>query len=74
MMYEVDMEQFSNNAHTRLRERAFTIWEEAGGDVREGYTLWHKLRPMLSHHAFPAPTSDKTGASGKAAPAAAKQG
>ena len=42
------MEQLSNNAHTRLRERAFTIWEEAGGNVSEGYTLWHKLRPMLA--------------------------
>ncbi len=42
------MEQLSNNAYTRLRERAFTIWEEAGGNVSEGYSLWHKLRPMLS--------------------------
>jgi hypothetical protein len=43
------MEQLDNNAHTRLRERAFTIWEEAGGDIHEGYSLWHKLRPMLPH-------------------------
>jgi hypothetical protein len=42
------MEQLNNNAHTRLRERAFTIWEEAGGNVSEGYSLWHKLRPLLS--------------------------
>jgi hypothetical protein len=42
------MEQLDNNAHIRLRERAFTIWEEAGGNVSEGYSLWHKLRPMLS--------------------------
>jgi hypothetical protein len=47
------MEQLNNNAHTRLRERAFTIWEEAGGDVHEGYSLWHKLRPMLPHRDFP---------------------
>jgi hypothetical protein len=42
------MGQLTNNAHTRLRERAFTIWEEAGGNISEGYSLWHKLRPLLS--------------------------
>lgn len=67
------MEQLSNNAHTRLRERAFTIWEEAGGDVREGYTLWHKLRPMLSHRPLPGLTP-AAGAGGKAQSAKAKQG
>jgi len=45
---EVTMEQVSNNAHDRLRERAFTIWEEAGGDESEGFRMWHKLRPLLS--------------------------
>jgi hypothetical protein len=71
------MEQLSNNAHTRLRERAFTIWEEAGGDVREGYSLWHKLRPMLSHRDFPAlpsTASDMTTARDKARPAKAGHG
>lgn len=46
------MEQLDNNAHTRLRERAFTIWEEAGGNVHEGYALWHKFRPMLFSQAL----------------------
>jgi hypothetical protein len=50
------MEQLSNNAHTRVREREFTIWEEAGGNVSEEYSLWHKLRPMLSYRDFPALT------------------
>jgi hypothetical protein len=54
------MGQLSNNAHTRLRERAFTIWEEAGGNVSEGYSLWHKLRPMLSRpeERLPSPRSE----------------
>jgi hypothetical protein len=51
------MEQLSNNAYTRLRERAFIIWEQAGGDASEEYSLWHKLRPMLSHRGFRGMTS-----------------
>jgi hypothetical protein len=50
------MEQLSNSAHDRLREREFTIWEEAGGDVSEGFRMWHKLRPLLSHHSTPEPS------------------
>lgn len=47
------MKQCSNTAHSRLGERAFTIWEEAGGDDSEGFRLWHKLRPLLSQKDFP---------------------
>lgn len=43
------MDQLGNNALTRLRERAFTIQEEANGDVSEEFRMWHKLRPMLLH-------------------------
>ncbi len=42
------MEQMSNNALDRVREREFTIWEEAGGDESEGFRMWHKLRPILT--------------------------
>lgn len=47
------MKQRSNTAHSRLGERAFTIWEEAGGNDSEGFRLWHKLRPLLSPQDFP---------------------
>ncbi len=41
------MEQFSSNAHARMRERAYTIWEEAGADASAVYGMWHRLRPIL---------------------------
>ena len=47
------MKQRSNTAHSRLGERAFAIWQEAGGDDSEGFRLWHKLRPLLSQKDFP---------------------
>jgi hypothetical protein len=36
-----------NSADTRIRERLFVMWEEAGGDPEAAYHLWHKMRPML---------------------------
>ncbi len=36
-----------NSIDSRMRERIFTMWEEAGGDPHSAYRLWHKLRPML---------------------------
>jgi len=47
------MRQLGNNALERIREREFTIWEEAGGDESEGFRMWHKLRPMLSRLSTP---------------------
>lgn len=40
------MNETSNTAQERLRERAFTLWEEAGKDVHDAYQLWHKLRSL----------------------------
>jgi hypothetical protein len=71
------MEQLSNNAYTRLRERAFTIWEEAGGNESEGFMMWHRLRPMLPHRHFPAPAPTASGmevAYGAARPAKEQRG
>ncbi|WP_297368178.1 hypothetical protein [Acidocella sp.] len=48
------MEQLHYDAHSRMREREFTIWEEAGTDAMERYALWHKLRPLLASHTTPA--------------------
>lgn len=69
LMHEVFMEQLTNNAYTRLRERAFTIWEEAGGNESEGFRLWHRLRPMLPHRDFPelTPTASDMVVAGTAA-------
>ena len=36
-----------NSADSRMRERIFVMWEEAGGNPVSAYRLWHKIRPML---------------------------
>lgn len=37
-----------NNASSRMGERLFVLWEEAGGDPDAAYQLWHKVRPLLA--------------------------
>ncbi len=36
------------DSKARLRERAYTMWEEAGDDESLSYNLWHKLRRLLA--------------------------
>ncbi len=69
------MEQFNNSAHARLRERAYTIWEEAGKDASEVYGVWHRLRPILYRDA-PAhtPTAKGMALADEPKPAAARPG
>lgn len=48
------MERMTHDAQERLRERAFTMWEEADMDSGLRYNMWHRLRPLLGRRDAPA--------------------
>ena len=61
------MDMTSNYAGSRMRERLFVMWQEAGGDPDAAYQLWHKVRPLLTETGTPASArKPDSGAAGKA--------
>lgn len=45
------MEVTKGFAGSRMKERLFVMWQEAGGDPGTAYKLWHKVRPLVLNEA-----------------------